>query len=418
MDGMVGGVLAIVPARGGSQSIPRKNVRRLAGLPLIAYSIEAGLQARSVDRVIVSTDDEEIASVARASGAEVPFMRPAELAGHHTTDLPVFQHALLWLDTHEQFRPEIVVHLRPTSPVRPPDCVDAAVARLRADAHADSVRGVVPSGQNPYKMWRIGRDHVMTPLLSVDDHPEPYNLPRQVLPPTFWQSGHVDAIRARTILDRGSMTGDRIVGLEIDPVYACDLDTEADWRRAEWLLDTLDVLRVQPRSRRVFPARPALVVFDFDGVFTDNRVWVSDEGREWVACTRSDGIGLAKLRDLGVPMRVLSTEPNPVVAHRCRKLGIDCDHGVGDKARRLLEIIGELGISADDVVYVGNDTNDLECLALVGCAVVPSDAHPAVRPHADLVLRAAGGHGAVRELCDRLHLHLTATSVAAERTRS
>lgn len=416
---MVGGVVAIIPARGGSQSIPRKNVRRLAGVPLIAYSIEAARQARSVDRVIVSTDDAEIASVARACGAEVPFMRPSELADHHTTDLPVFQHALLWLEEYEQFQPEIVVHLRPTSPVRPPDCVDAAVARLRADEHADSVRGVVPSGQNPYKMWRIGRDHVMTPLLMVDGHPEPYNMPRQVLPSTYWQTGHVDAIRTGTILDKHSMTGDRILALDIDPVYACDLDTEADWRRAEWLLDTLDVLRVQPKGADgPFPRKPALVVFDFDGVFTDNRVWVSDEGREWVACTRSDGIGLAKLRALDVPMRVLSTEPNPVVAHRCRKLGIDCDHGVGDKARRLLEIIDDLGISADDVVYVGNDTNDLECLALVGCAVVPADAQPAVRPHADLVLRAAGGQGAVRELCERLHAHLTAGAVAPERTRS
>src|SRR5262249_7126007 len=122
---VTGGVVAIVPARGGSKAIPRKNVRLLGGVPLIAYSIEAGLTARTVDRVIVSTDDEEIAAVARRFGAEVPFMRPAALAGDSTPDLPVFQHALDWLDAHEGYRPEIVVQLRPTSPLRPPDCVDA-----------------------------------------------------------------------------------------------------------------------------------------------------------------------------------------------------------------------------------------------------------------------------------------------------
>src|SRR5262244_2439518 len=122
-----GGIVAIVPARGGSKSIPRKNIRPFGGVPLLAYSIEAGLSARLVDRVIVSTDDDEIAAIARRSGADVPFMRPPELAGDATPDLPVFQHALNWLDVHEGSRPDIVVQLRPTSPLRPPDCVDRAI---------------------------------------------------------------------------------------------------------------------------------------------------------------------------------------------------------------------------------------------------------------------------------------------------
>src|SRR5262245_53413926 len=115
-DGEMPSVIAIVPARGGSKSIPRKNIRPLGGVPLIAYSIEAGLTAHSVDRVVVSTDDEEIAAIARAYGADVPFMRPSEIAGDRTTDLPVFQHALRWLASYDAWMPEIVVQLRPTSP--------------------------------------------------------------------------------------------------------------------------------------------------------------------------------------------------------------------------------------------------------------------------------------------------------------
>ncbi|HEX9892352.1 MAG TPA: acylneuraminate cytidylyltransferase family protein, partial [Gemmatimonadales bacterium] len=138
-------VLAIVPARAGSKSIPRKNIQLFAGHPLLAYSIAAGLQARQVARVLVSTDDEEIAERARDYGAEVPFLRPAQFAQDGTPDLPVFQHALGWLSEHEGYRPEIVVQLRPTSPVRPPDCVDRAVELLTAAPEADSVRAVVPA---------------------------------------------------------------------------------------------------------------------------------------------------------------------------------------------------------------------------------------------------------------------------------
>ena len=151
-------VTAIVPARGGSKSIPRKNLRSFAGHPLLAYSIAAGLQARSVDRVIVSTDDEELAQVARQYGAEVPFLRPVELAADETTDLPVFQHALELArrSTTAMRRISSYICVRPPR-FRPPGLVDRAVALLAEHPEADSVRGVVPSGQNPHKMWRISR---------------------------------------------------------------------------------------------------------------------------------------------------------------------------------------------------------------------------------------------------------------------
>src|SRR5512134_1933665 len=179
-------IIALIPARGGSKGIPRKNIRNFAGYPLIAWSIAAAKQAACVTRVIVSTDDEEIAAVAREYGAETPFLRPSELAQDDTTDLPVFEHALQWLEQNEGYRPEIIVQLRPTSPVRPQDCVDSSVNILLAHPDADCVRGVVPAGQNPHKMWRFsGEDGPMMPLLAVDGIAEPYNAPRQVLPPVY-----------------------------------------------------------------------------------------------------------------------------------------------------------------------------------------------------------------------------------------
>src|SRR5512139_3426113 len=133
-------ILALIPARGGSKGIPRKNIRSFAGYPLIAWSIAAAKQSSCVTRIIVSTDDEEIASVAREYGAEAPFLRPAELAQDNTTDLPVFEHALQWLADNEGYKPDVLVQLRPTSPIRPKDCVDNAVRILMEHADADCVR--------------------------------------------------------------------------------------------------------------------------------------------------------------------------------------------------------------------------------------------------------------------------------------
>ncbi|HWQ46988.1 MAG TPA: acylneuraminate cytidylyltransferase family protein, partial [Longilinea sp.] len=269
-------VLAVIPARGGSKGVPHKNICLLAGYPLIAYSIAAATQSERVTRVIVSTDDEDIAQVARQWGCEVPFLRPEELARDETLDFPVFEHALKWLSENEDYKPDVVIQLRPTSPLRPMHMVDQAVDLLIDHPNADSVRGIVPAGQNPHKMWRVDPgDHTMTPLLTVPGVSEPYNSPRQKLPPVFWQTGHIDAIRPSVILEKRSMSGDVILGLDIDARYAVDIDSKMDFGKAEWLIHNAGLEMVDPATRRrKMPNPVSLVVMDFDGVLTDNRVWV------------------------------------------------------------------------------------------------------------------------------------------------
>ena len=235
-------VLTLIPARGGSKSIPRKNIRPFAGHPLIAYSIAAGLCAETVTRVIVSTDDDEIASVARRYGAETPFLRPDEYSQDNTPDLPVFQHALNWLEEHDGYRPEIVVHLRPTSPFRRVSHIDEAVYHLMARPEADAVRTVCVPFQNPFKMWRIESDGFMRPLgVELGISHEPYNQPRQMLPEVYWQTGYVDVAWSDTILVKDSMTGERILPLIIDPSQWIDIDSADDWRRAERLLESGEI---------------------------------------------------------------------------------------------------------------------------------------------------------------------------------
>jgi len=398
-------ILALIPARGGSKGIPRKNIKDFAGYPLIAWSIAAGLQAHTVNRVIVSTDDNEIASVAREWGAETPFMRPAELAQDRTTDLPVFEHALKWLEDIEGYKPDVVIQLRPTSPIRPKDCVDSAVKILIDYVDADCVRGVVTAGQNPYKMWHFnGYDKPMNPLLEVDGITEPYNAPRQILPPTYWQTGHIDAIRTSTISRKHSLTGNTIYPLVIDPRYTVDIDTPADWAKYESLVyhGGLEMVTPENKSRRGMPKKIELIICDFDGVITDNKVWTDQDGREMVAAYRSDSPRISELRAKGIEVMILSSEPNGVVAARAKKMGVEAIHGVGlqDKGKVMREVLTQKNIPAENVIYIGNDLNDLPCFEVAGWSVAVADAFPEVIRAADYVLTKAGGQGALRELCD------------------
>jgi N-acylneuraminate cytidylyltransferase len=403
-------VLAIVQARGGSKGLPRKNLRLLRGHPLLAYSIASALAARSITRVIMSTDDEEIAEVAQQYGAGVPFMRPAELAADDTPDFPLFEHAIQWLAGHEDYRPEIVVQLRPTTPLRPRGLLDESVRILCQHPTADCVRGVTIPKQTPYKMWRDGQDGAILPLMETS-FPEPYNMPRQKLPMAYWQTGHVDAIRTATITHKHSLTGRHVRPILIDGNYCVDIDTIVDFDLAERAIEQkhldIDVPRpVVAGPPRSWPHPIELLVFDFDGVLTDNRVYVFQDGREAVACNRGDGMGLAMLRARGVPMVVLSTEVNPVVDARCRKLQLECQHGLGDKRSALLALAREKNVDLRHVVYVGNDVNDVGCMEVAGFAVVVADAHPSAREKADYVLSQPGGAGAVRDLCDLLLQHM------------
>ncbi|HVP91401.1 MAG TPA: acylneuraminate cytidylyltransferase [Terriglobales bacterium] len=392
-------ILALIPARGGSKGIPGKNIKLLGGRPLIAYSIAAAKASSFIERTIVSTDDAEIARVATALGAEVPFRRPAELAGDSVTDLPVFQHALLTLATSDDYRPDIVVHLRPTSPLRPPGLVDGAIRTLLENPDADSVRSVAPPNQNPYKMWRTNEGR-LEPLLPAGA-PEPYNAPRQSLPETYWQTGQVDVMRAATINEKRSVSGDRILPYPAESAFAVDLDSLPQWALAEHLIQAHGSALVVPEDSPLALARRIrLVVSDFDGVLTDNRVWLSQDGRESVACSREDGLGISHLQAAGIPFAIISTEANPVVLERAKKLKVRCYQRVRRKREVLVRAAREEGVPLEEVAYIGNDVNDLEAFAAAGLAVAVADARPELLREAHLVLKRCGGRGAVREFCD------------------
>ena len=230
-----GEVLALVPARGGSKSIPGKNIKLVAGKPLISYSIAHALASQLITRVIVSTDSEEIAEIARAHGAETPFLRPAKISGDCAVDVEFHRHALDWLADNEDYRPDMVVNLRPTHPVRRSQTIDRAIETFASSPDADSLRSVRLAETSPYKMWRIGEDGFAISVAPIEGMAEPYNMPRQKLPMVYWQDGYVDVTRPEVIISQNSTTGRRILPFLIEE-ECVDIDYEDEIPEAERLL--------------------------------------------------------------------------------------------------------------------------------------------------------------------------------------
>jgi CMP-N-acetylneuraminic acid synthetase len=227
--------VGLITARGGSKSIPQKNVKPLAGKPLIAWTIEAALRAQRLSRVIVSTDDEEIARVAREWGAEVPFMRPVELAQDDSPHLDVIRHALRWLEAEEESEPEYLMLLQPTSPLRTTADIDASIilAELR---EADAVISVCQTHDHPYLSKQITPDGK---LLDFVEKPRGY-LPRQKLPPAYSLNGAIYVVRRDVLMERDDWYTDRTFAYIMPPERSLDIDSPWDLHLVELILRDLN----------------------------------------------------------------------------------------------------------------------------------------------------------------------------------
>ena len=393
-------VLCIIPARGGSKGIPRKNIQFLAEKPLIAWSIEAALESASVTRLIVSTDDQEIASVAQSWGAEITH-RPSELASDTAPSESALMHVLEDLEKHDQhYKADVVVFLQATSPYRLPADIDGAVNLLLTKEY-DSVFSAY--AEHFTGRWEIDRSGSAKPLNF-----NPLNRPRRQDRPVEWvENGSIYVFKPDILQSKGVRMGGRI-GVYMMPVErSWQIDTLEDLSFIEKLMSHVSLPTLSKEEKlqcRIPPSnrlkRIKMLVLDFDGVLTDNRVWVNDQGQEIVCCSRSDSWGLHQLRAAGIKSAVISTERNPVVEMRCDKLGIPCISNTKDKAVALSQLAASEKIDQDAVAFLGNDTNDREALDWAGLAILVNNADPSLAPLADWILGSKGGRGAVRECCE------------------
>lgn len=382
----LGGVLAVVPARGGSRGVPDKNLALVGGQPLVARAVRAALGARRVNRVVVSTDDARIAAVAQRAGAGV-VLRPAELAGDTATSESALLHAVDDVTRTTGVAPGVVVLVQCTSPFVTAGDIDAVVAEI-VERRADSALTVGPF--HGY-LWRSGS------TIAVN-HDAAYRPRRQDRPQDLLETGAAYAMTVAGLRQYQHRFFGRIAPVPVDPARTLEIDDHHDLERARALAPVLDPLESPRPGRRDVDA----VVVDFDGTQTDDRVMIDQDGREMVTVHRGDGLGVGALRRAGVAVLVLSSETNAVVAARARKLQVPALQGIGDKGHALKEWCDGRGIDLDRTAYVGNDVNDLPCFDLVGWPIAVADAHDAVRAHARAVTTAKGGHGAVREVASWL----------------
>ena len=382
----------MIPARGGSKGVPLKNLQAVGGRSLVARAVAACLPA--VDLVVVSTDHDEIAAQARAAGARV-VVRPAELSGDTASSESAVLHALDVL-LPEGVDPEVTVLVQATSPFIDATALANAVRRV-LDDEDDSVLAAAPTH---VFTWRVedGR------ALAVG-HDAAHRPRRQDREPLYAETGAFYAMRTAGLRAGGHRFFGR-TGIEVvDEATAVEIDTPADLAVARTLADEHPSATGRDEASDAW-ADTAIdvdaLVTDFDGVHTDDAAHVDAAGNESVRVLRGDGLGVARLRRAGVPVLILSTETNGVVSARARKLRVECLQAVEDKASALTAWMAERGLDPARVAYVGNDVNDLRALALVGWPVAVADARPEVLAAARVVLRAAGGHGAVREVTDRV----------------
>lgn len=224
---------AIIPARGGSKGVPRKNVKLLKGFPLIAYSIAAAQLSKLTARVIVSTESPEIAEIAQQFGAEVPFLRPAEFAGDRSPDIDFIVHAIDWFAEHDTVQPDLFVHLRPTTPLRDSVLIDQAIDTIRKNTEATALRSVHELAEPPQKMFMIENGY-LTGFFPSETRPEYYNLPRQVFPKAYHPNGYVDIIRTGFVKQTKTLHGPKMIGF----VTPCtiEVDTPEEFSQLEYQL--------------------------------------------------------------------------------------------------------------------------------------------------------------------------------------
>lgn len=381
-------VVVVIPARGGSKGVPLKNLRPVAGRSLVARAIDAAKAATLVTDVLVSTDHAGIAREAVAAGAKI-VERPDELSGDTASSESAVLHALDTLAANGHEQPTITVLLQCTSPFIDPADLDEAIRRVLVGGADVSFAAVEDHGF----LWT--RDTAGS-VLAVG-HEATHRPRRQDRAPQYRETGAFYAMRTTGLRSARHRFFGSIDILEVPAWTAPEIDTLEDLQA----VSELAARRAHASGSAALLDVDALVT-DFDGVHTDDAAFVSQDGTESVRVSRGDGMGVSRLTRSGVPLLILSTEVNPVVSARAAKLGVPVLQGVSDKAGALRAWMQEHGLNPRRVAYLGNDVNDLPALRLVGWPLAVADARPEVLAEARLTLAARGGHGAVREACERV----------------
>lgn len=377
-------VIAIIPARGGSKAIPKKNIIDFAGRPLIVWSIEQAKISKFISDVYVTSDSEEILEIARDYEAKT-ILRPKEISGDTASSESALLHALSQIEE----KPDYVVFLQATAPLRKPDDIDNAINKLIED-NADSLLSLTEAREF---IWQKSGRKFTSLSFDCKDRKR-----RQELDAIYYENGSIYVFKPEILEKYKNRLGGKISIYLMESWQRADIDDHESFKWCEWIFGK----HLCERDNKTALSKIQLIVYDFDGVMTDNKVIIDQFGNEGVKVDRSDGLAISKIKNMGIKQIILSSEKNSVVQKRADKLGIPCLYGKDNKKEILEEHLNKNHISKDKVIFVGNDVNDIEVMNYVGYPIAPNDAHEEIKKIARITTKSKGGSGVVRELLDMI----------------
>ncbi len=368
-------IVGIIPARGGSKGLPRKNIKEIAGFPLLYWTIEAAKSSKLLDDFYVSTDDVEIAEVAKKYNAKV-IMRSPELARDDTTTLAVLKDIVV-----NKVSCDDVVVLQPTSPLRNHDTIDQCIREFQAGEYDTLATGYY------------------TKIIEYASH---QNMRRQDIKGFFYDDGNIYIIKGK-LIRQNRWFGDKICRLVLDRELNYEIDDITDFKIVEFLLR--DRLKEGKQPSGIYDKLKKIKLFamDVDGILTDAGMYYTEKGDELKKFNTLDGKGIELIRNIGIKTAIITSEKTKIVERRAKKMGIDFLYqGVKDKAAVINELAQSLKIGLDEIAYIGDDVNDISALKIVGLPITVKSASPENKDIAKLLVPVNGGEGCIRYVCNMI----------------
>ncbi|OGL40570.1 MAG: hypothetical protein A2042_05310 [Candidatus Schekmanbacteria bacterium GWA2_38_11] len=385
-------IITIIPARCGSKSIHRKNIIDFCGKPLIAWTIEHALKSRYVKGVYVTTESDEIENVSKRYGAEI-IRRPTKLATDTSSSEEALLHVISEIEKYRQI--DTIVFLQATSPLREEDDIDKALEKFFSEK-ADSLFSATML--EDFCLWEIINGKFKSVTFDYKNRGR-----RQDRKPYYLENGSIYIFNPDILRKYSNRLGGKIVFYPMPLWKSYEIDSIEDLKICEYFMKS----RLLKKQRDNFLLKNIhLIVYDFDGVLTDNKVTLREDGFESVVVNRSDGLAIGMIKEMGIKQVILTKERNMVVETRAKKLGIPSLRGVDNKKEALIDFCKKNDISLECVVYIGNDLNDLEVMQSVGYPVCPLDAYDEVKSISKVILDVPGGEGVVRDFLKYIVTHI------------
>ena len=375
-------IICIIPARGGSQRIKNKNILKINNLSLLEYTLISALKSKYVkENIYISSDSINILDIGSKYNVNC-IMRPDNISDHYSSSEVALIHVLDEYKLKKKVDPDIVVFLQCTSPYREDNDIDNAIDTF-FNEKLDSLLSVT---ENKKFLWMKERTNFLPINYDFKNRKREQDFREQ-----FEENGSIYICKTKNLRSKKNRLSGKIGFYKMHPFSSIQIDNPMDILLASVLLK---------KKKYNLPKKIELIVMDFDGVFTDDYVSQDQNGKESIVFSRKDGFAIRMLKEKGFKLLVLSSEKNQVVKMRAKKLGLEVKYGKENKLKFLKNYIAKYGYDKKNIIYIGNDLNDLECMKYVGFPITVSDAIESVKSNSKIILVNKGGKGAIREMAE------------------